>query len=222
MVSVFLETLDDEDVVEGQTVYLTNSAGKKLVTLKVEKNRGTYADMKVISGTPKKSYSVLMPHQAKAAAKKPVKKAIKKTVKKPVKKTVKKAIKKTVRKVKPVPVKKVTPRKKVKKPTRVAKKQTEPEELEEYNTDSYSLTESEKKEALEDEEEVQLEPKEVIDTPEEPQEEPVSGEGNNDYKWAITTDVLTLAGIIYNFQLFSVMVEPVSYTHLTLPTILLV
>jgi|GEM_PF-2916813 len=196
VISVFLETLDDEDVTEGQTVYLTNSSGQKIVTLKVEKNRGTYADMKVVSGTPKKTYKVLMPHQAKAT-----------------KKVAKKAVKKVVKKITPPPVKKKPrPQPKIKKqkkttvakkvlpaPKKVAEEEWVETEVEATST-AFEYEEAKKQETTS---------KSSIVTQTEDQEEPPPAVNDtyDDAKWVVSTDILTLAGIIYNFQLFSLMAE---------------
>ena len=49
-VTLFLETVDDEDVKAGDIVYLVDKSGKRKATLKVVKNRGLMADATVIKG----------------------------------------------------------------------------------------------------------------------------------------------------------------------------
>lgn len=214
VVSLFLETLDDEDVEEGQTVYLVNSSGKKVVTLKVQKNRGTYADAKVISGSPSKSLKVLMPHETakKAVSKKTVTpaKTVPKSLPKPKKGVGKKS---SPRKSKlprattraPITGKPKTPRKTA--PARLkqsSEARTKPNELTLpkdndrpkntlSGTDSLSLGDGSLQEDYNSEGSAQAQSS---------QEEPLKK-----YKWVVSTDLLTLAGIVYNFQIFSIMFE---------------
>lgn len=193
-VTIFLETAEDENVQVGDTIQLTDSSGQTKATLRVITNRGLMADTVLVNGLPLKDYVVKMPHMTGTTT--PAATAATETVR-----------------TKPETVTPAVPVKKFK--AAKATKQTEdnvpqsmrafvdnePEKMElDRVDDSDERTRSVRREVLDGRNKTANESR--IKSSKEPRA--LQFIRNN---WNVSMDILSLAGLFYDYQVFSLLAE---------------
>ena len=220
-VTIFLESIQDENVKSGEIVHLINSNGRKMAELKITENRGLMADAQVISGNPNKSYKVLMPHMIKKAP--PPKPKVAKPAPKPKPKPVIK-VAPTPKRSKPKvssrsKVKKKKPRPKPRSKPRVVRKKKAPEPVK-VAKPKRPKSKPKPKPVVAKKEEPKEDPIDeptFIEEESEPNEEPSAPEpvaeteerdsSQKMRNWNVSMDILSLAGLFFDYQIFGFMLE---------------